>query len=201
MGKSTLKDRKNRRSVRAYKPDQFTDEELDAILEAGTYAASGMGAQSAVIVAVQNKAVVSKIQKLNADVLKDIKAKPFYGAPTVVNVLVDKSKPTPFEDGNLVIGNLLNAATALGVASCYIGRAKQVFASEEGGALLKKWKLDEKKYVGIGHVLLGYAAEAKPANRLLGWCIGLLGLSAAAMALAGISLYMRPDAKGGAFGE
>jgi nitroreductase len=161
MSKSTLKDLKNRRSIRAYKPDQITEEELDAILEAGTYAASGMGDQSAVIVAVQNKTIISKIQKLNAG---DPKAKPFYGAPTVVNVLVDKSKTTPFEDGNLVIGNLLNAATALGVASCYIGRAKQVFASDEGRALLKKWKLDEKKYVGIGHVLLGYAAEAKPAK-------------------------------------
>jgi nitroreductase len=158
MSKSTLKDLKARRSIRAYKPEQITDEELDAILEAGTYAASGMGSQSAVIVAVQNKTLINKLQKLNADVLKDPRAKPFYGAPTVVNVLVDKTKSTPVENGSLVIGNILNAAAALGVGSCYINRAKEVFAAPEGQALLQKWGLS-KNYVGIGHVILGYAAE------------------------------------------
>jgi nitroreductase len=158
MSKSTLKDLKARRSIRAYKPEQITDEELDAILEAGTYAASGMGSQSAVIVAVQNKTLINKLQKLNADVLKDPRAKPFYGAPTVVNVLVDKTKPTPVENGSLVIGNILNAAAALGVGSCYINRAREVFAAPEGQALLQKWGLS-KNYVGVGHVILGYAAE------------------------------------------
>jgi nitroreductase len=175
MSKSTLKDLKARRSVRAYKSEQIKDEELDAILEAGTYAASGKGTQSAVIVAVQNKTVISKIQKLNAEVLENPKAKPFYGAPTVLNVLVDKSKATtPVEDGNMVIGNLLNAAAALGVASCYIYRAKEVFASEEGQALLKKWGLS-KDYVGIGHVLLGYTeATPKPAARKEGYIIKII---------------------------
>jgi nitroreductase len=158
MSKSTLKDLKSRRSIRAYKPEQIKDEELDAILEAGTYAASGMGSQSAVIVVVQNKTLINKLQKLNAAVLKDPKAKPFYGAPTVVNVLVDKTKPTPIEDGSLVIGNILNAAAALGIGSCYIYRAREVFATPEGQELLTKWGLS-KNYVGVGHVILGYAAE------------------------------------------
>jgi nitroreductase len=169
--KSTLKDLKNRRSIRSYKPEQITDEELDAILEAGTYAASGMGAQSAVIVAVQNKTIINKLQKLNIEVLKDPKAKPFYGAPTVVNVLVNTKGPTPLEDGNLVIGNLMNAAAALGIGSCYVYRAKEVFASEEGQGLLKKWKLSPD-YIGVGHVLLGYAAEEpKAAARKEGYII------------------------------
>ncbi len=69
-------------------------------------------------------------------------------------------------DGNLVIGNLLNAAHAVGVDSCYIYRAKEVFASDEGKELMKEWGLDEK-YVGIGNCLLGYAAAeaAAPAPR------------------------------------
>jgi nitroreductase len=166
MSKSTLEDLKARRSVRAYKGEQIKKDELDAILEAGTWAASGMGRQPAVIVAVQNQAVIEKIQKLNADVLNDPSAKPFYGAPTVVNVLVDTTKAaTPVEDGNLVIGNLLNAAAALGIASCYVYRAKEVFESEGGKALLKEWGL-ATGYVAVGHVLLGYGAESpKPAPR------------------------------------
>jgi nitroreductase len=164
MSKTTLKDLKNRRSIRAYKPEQITDEELDAILEAGTWAPTGMGCQGVVIVAVQNKTVINKIQKLNAEVLKNPKAKPFYGAPTVLNIFVDKTKPTPVENGNLVIGNLVNAAYAVGVGSCYIYRAREVFASDEGKGLAKKWGLSPD-YEAVGHVLLGYAAEepqAKP---------------------------------------
>jgi nitroreductase len=169
--KSTLKDLKGRRSIRAYKPEQITDEELDAILEAGTWAPTGMGSQGAVIVAVQNKTTINKIQKLNAEVLKDPTAKPFYGAPTVVTVFVDKTKSTPIENGSLIIGNLLNAAYALGVGSCYINRAKEVFETDEGKALSKKWKLSDS-YSAVGHVILGYAAETpKPAARKKGYII------------------------------
>jgi nitroreductase len=171
MSKSTLSDLKKRRSIRVYKPEQIKDEELDAILEAGTYAPTGMGSQGVVIVAVQSKTVISKIQKLNAGILNDPKGKPFYGAPTVVNIFVDKTKSTPVENGNLVIGNILNAAYALGVGSCYIYRAKEVFAAEEGKALKKKWGLSDD-YEAAGHVILGYAAEApKAAARKNGYII------------------------------
>ncbi|MDR0601994.1 MAG: nitroreductase family protein [Treponema sp.] len=163
--KTTLTDLKARRSIRAYKPEQITDEELDAILEAGTCAPSGMGAQSAVMVVAQERSLVSKLEKLNAEALKDPGAKTFYGAPTVVNVLVDKTQATPAEDGVLVMGNLMNAAAALGIGSCWINRAREVFESAEGRALLGEWGLDEKKYTGIAHCILGYPAErpeAKP---------------------------------------
>jgi nitroreductase len=169
--KSTLKDLKGRRSIRSYKPEQITDEELNAILEAGTWAPTGMGSQGAVIVAVQNKTIINKLQKLNAAVLNDPTAKPFYSAPTVITVFVDKTKPTPIENGNLIIGNLLNAAYAVGVGSCYVYRAKEVFETEEGKALLKKWKLSDD-YAAVGHVILGYAAETpKPAARKAGYII------------------------------
>jgi nitroreductase len=173
MSKSTLKDLKNRRSIKSYKPDQITDEELNAILEAGTWAPSGAGAQSAVIVVVQSKTLVNKLEKLNAEVLNNPKAKPFYGAPTVLAVLVDKNKPTPLEDGALVLGNLQNAAWAVGVDSCWIHRAKQVFESEEGKELLKKWKLDSETYFGVGFCLLGYAEgpRPKPTARKAGYII------------------------------
>jgi nitroreductase len=173
MSKSTLEDLKTRRSIRSYKPEQISGEQLDQILEAGTWAPTGGGSQSPVIVAVQNKAVIEKLEKLNAEVLKNPTAKPFYGAPTVVAVLVDKTKPTPLEDGSLVLGNLQNAAWAVGVDSCWIHRAKQVFESEEGKALLKDWKLDSDTYQGVGFCLLGYAAgeRPKPSPRKEGYII------------------------------
>jgi nitroreductase len=165
MSKSTLEDLKTRRSIRSYKPEQISEEQLDQILEAGTWAPTGGGSQSPVIVAVQNKEVIEKLQKLNAEVLKNPEAKPFYGAPTVLAVLVDKTKPTPVEDGSLVLGNLQNAAWAVGVDSCWIHRAKEVFESEGGKELLKEWKLDSGVYLGVGFCLLGYAEGQRPAPK------------------------------------
>ena len=158
---NTLDDLKNRRSVRAYKPDQIKDADLDAILEAGVYAGSGMGQQSVVLVAVQDKETLAKIEALNAAVLNDPRQKPFYGALTVVNVLADKGKITPVENGSLAAGNMLNAAAALGLGSCWIHRAKETFESAGGKELLKKWGLEN--YVAICHILIGYAEGPQPA--------------------------------------
>lgn len=152
--RETLADLKSRRSCRAYKPEQITDEELELILEAGTYAPTGMGVQSPVIVAVQDKETRDKIASMNAQVMGS-DADPFYGAPTVLVVLGDVSRRTYRDDANMVIGNMLNAANAIGVDSCYIYRAREVFASEQGKELLKKWGL-EGEYEGIGNVILGY---------------------------------------------
>jgi nitroreductase len=162
MSKSTLEDLKTRRSIRSYKPEQITDEELDQILEAGTWAPAG-GGRSTVIVAVQDKGVIEKLEKLNAEALNNSAAKPFYGAPTVLAVLVDKTKPTAVEDGSLVLGNLQNAAWALGVDSCWIHRAKEVFESEEGQKLLREWKLYGDVCLGVGFCLLGHGEGPRPA--------------------------------------
>lgn len=157
---TTLQDLKNRRSIRAYKPEQIQKEELEKILEAGTFAPTGMGMQSPKIVAVQDKKTVALLSRLNASFFPGgTNSDPFYGAPTVLVVLADKERPTYVEDGSLVMGNLLNAAYAVGLGSCWIHRAKEVFASEEGKALLEKWGLDPEKYVGVGHCILGYPAD------------------------------------------
>lgn len=156
---STLKDLKERRSIRAYKPDQIKEEELQKILEAGTYAPTGMGKQSPKIVVVQDKETRDYLSKLNAKYFPGGgDSDPFYGAPTVLVVLADKERPTCVEDGSLVMGNLMNAAYALGIGSCWIHRAREVFASEEGKELLKKWGI-EGNYIGIGHCILGYPAD------------------------------------------
>lgn len=155
--KSTLDDLKTRRAVRRYKPEPVAQADLDAVLEAGTYAPTAMGAQRACIVAVTNKAQRDRIARLNAAVMGR-EDDPFYGAPAVCVVFADGTWPMAVKDGSLIMGNMLNAAHALGLGSCWIDRAEPVFATEEGQALMKQWGVPEG-YIGVGNCILGYPAE------------------------------------------
>ena len=151
---------RQRRSVRSYKADPIPRELLEKVLEAGTYAPTGMGRQSPIILAVTDKALRDRIAKLNAAVMgRD--NDPFYGAPAVLVVLADKSVPTYLYDGSLVMGNLLNAAHDVGLGACWIHRAKEVFASEEGKAILRELGV-EGDYEGIGHCAVGFWEGEKP---------------------------------------
>jgi len=155
--KETIQDLKTRRSCRRYQDKQITDEELDQILEIGTYAPTAMNLQTPVMVVVQDRETLKTLSAMNAAVWgKSID--PFYGAPTAVIVLADRTKKNYVQDGSLVLGNLMNAAHALGVGSCWINRAKEMFDTEEGKAFLKKWGL-EGDYAGVGICILGYCAE------------------------------------------
>ena len=167
----TLKVLKERRSIRRYKAEQIRDEELNAILEAGTWAACGKGIQHCVMVVVQDPETIAYMSRLNAEIQGNPDVDPFYGAPTVV-VLGDGEKANWLQDGSLVMGNLMTAAAALGVGSCWINRAMELFDRPEGKALLKKWGLPET-YRGIGNCILGYADGEAPAPkpRRDGWII------------------------------
>ena len=156
----TLTTLKTRRSCRAYKPDHVEEEKLNAILEAGTYAATGMGKQSPIILVIKDQAIRDQLAKLNAAAM-GMDIDPFYGAPELLVVLANKAMPTYIYDGSLVMGNMMNAAADLGVASCWVHRAKEEFESKEGKAILKKLGI-EGDYEGIGNLILGYAA--KPAG-------------------------------------
>lgn len=160
----TLRCLEERRSIRKYKAEQVPEEILEEILRAGMYAPTGMGMQSPVMVVVQDADMIRRLSALNAAVM-GTDSDPFYGAPTVIVVLADKSRGTCVEDGSLVMGNLLNASASLGIGSCWIHRAREVFAGEEGKEILRCWGLDPDRYIGVGHCILGYAAEegkAKP---------------------------------------
>ena len=158
----TLKTLIERRSCRSYRPDPIPAEILDRILEAGTYAATGMGRQSPLMIAVTDKAVRDRLSAMNAAVMGSDRD-PFYGAPTVIVVLANRAVGTYLYDGSLVMGNLMNAAHALGVGSCWIHRAKEEFDSEEGKALLASLGI-EGDWEGIGHCILGWpAADPAPA--------------------------------------
>lgn len=158
----TLKVLEERRSCKKFRPEPIKDEELEAIIKAGTYAPTGKGLQSPIIIAIKNKELRDKLSAMNAEIMGRPGIDPFYGAPELLVVLANKAVPTYVYDGSLVMGNLMNAASDLGVGSCWIHRAKEEFESEEGKKILKSLGI-EGDYEGIGHCVLGYAAEpAKP---------------------------------------
>lgn len=153
---------KTRRSVRAFKPDTVRKEDLQQIIEAGLYAASGKGQQAAIIVAVTNKEMRAKLQAANAKVggWPD-NFDPFYGAPAVLIVLGNKAHFTHVYDGSLVMGNMMLAAHALGLASIWIHRAKEEFEQDTWKQLLADLGISGE-WEGIGHCAVGYAAGELP---------------------------------------
>ena len=158
-----LEEMKTRRSIRKFKPDMVPQDILDRIIEAGTFAANGRGAQNTIIIQVTNKEIRDEIAKRNADIMGS-NTDPFYGAPVILIVLGKKDWPTHVYDGSLVMGNLMLAAHDLGIGSCWIHRAKEEMASPEGKRLMKEWGIDPS-YVGVGNVILGYPAETLPETK------------------------------------
>lgn len=155
---------KARRSVKAYSGEMPSDELIGQILEAGMNAPTGRGLQSPLIVAITDKETRDLLSRLNAGIL-GITGDPFYGAPAVLLVLADRTVPTYLYDGSLVMGNMLNAAHALGLGACWIHRAKEVFDSPDGRMLLEKWGI-AGDYEGIGHCILGYPEkDFKPVSK------------------------------------
>ena len=163
---TTMEDLLTRRSIRSYTDEMPPMEVIEEICKAGTYAPTGMNKQSPIIIAVTNREVRDKLSRLNANVFgKDNDMDPFYGAPVVLVVLADRNAAfTWLEDGSLVMGNLLNAAHAKGLGSCWIHRAKEVFETEEGKAILADRGI-EGDYVGIGNCILGYVKGDYPQAR------------------------------------
>ena len=147
----------SRRSVRKYTAELITEEQLDAVLKAGLYAPTAKTNQKPVMVAVRDKETRDLLSRINAEIM-GVETDPFYGAPCVIVVLADPEFPTWIDDGSLVLGNLMNAANALGLGSCWINRARETFDRPEGKELLKKWGLPEH-FRGVGNCILGYAAE------------------------------------------
>lgn len=156
MMNETLENLKSRRSCRDFKSDMITEEELKAIIEAGTYAPTGHGKQSPIIIAITNKEIRDKVAEENRKIAGFKEAiDPFYGAPVILAVLADKTVPTYIYDGSLVLGNMLNAAKSLNLGSIWIHRAKEEFELPLGQEILKNLEI-EGDYEGIGFCALGY---------------------------------------------
>lgn len=157
---------RERRSVRAYTDEMPTREQIEQVIDAGLWAASGMGRQDPIAAAVTDRALRDRLSAMNAEIMGKPGTDPFYGAPVVLVVLAPRDVPTHVYDGSLVMGNLMLAAHALGLGSCWIHRAREEFDTPEGRAILAELGV-EGDYEGIGHCVLGYPAqepEAKPRN-------------------------------------
>ena len=160
----TIKRMMERRSCRSFRPDPVPEAYIDDIIQAGLYAPSGIGKQSPIIVAVTDKDTRNMLSRLNASIMNAPEGMdPFYGAPAVLIVLADKSVPTYVYDGSVAMENMLLAADALHLGSCWIHRAKEEFEDARMKDFLKKLGA-EGDYEGIGHCIVGYpAAPSKPA--------------------------------------
>lgn len=157
----TLKVLETRRSCRKFITDKMvSDEEIKAIVKAGTYAATGRGLQSPIILVVTNKELRDKLSAENARIM-GVDFDPFYGAPVIIIVLADKNVATYKYDGSLVMGNMLNAAASLGLGSLWVHRAKEEFEGELGRKILADLGI-QGDYEGIGHCVIGYAKEPAP---------------------------------------
>lgn len=151
-----------RRSIRKYNNTKVSHDLMEKIVRAGQFAPSGMNRQIYAFVVVEDEELVAKLSKMNADAMNS-SSDPFYGAKSLIIVFADTNAPTYLYDGALAMGNLMNAANALGVDSCWIHRAKEVFETPEGKEMKKTWGLPES-YEGIGHCILGYREE-EPGER------------------------------------
>lgn len=176
MNQAALDNMRERRSCRSFLPDMPSRELIAAVCEAGTYAPTGHGRQSPRILAITRRDLRDRLSAMNARIWNELTLArtgkshpiddPFYGAPVVLVVLADKGIPTYLYDGCTVMANMANAAHAVGLGSCWIHRAKEEFASDEGRAILKELGV-EGDYEGIGHLVLGYKAreDAAPLPR------------------------------------
>lgn len=151
-----------RRSIRKYNNTKVSHDLIEQIVRAGQFAPSGMNRQIYAFVMVEDEELVARLSKMNADAMNS-SSDPFYGAKSLIIVFADTNAPTYLYDGALAMGNLMNAANALGVDSCWIHRAKEVFETPEGKEMKKTWGLPES-YEGIGHCILGYREE-EPGER------------------------------------
>ena len=145
-----------RRSCKSYRSDPVPEEIIDQIIEAGLYAPSALNRQTPVILAVTDPETRNRLSLLNAKYDPFRRPDPFYGAPCVLCVLVPSDEPAGIYDGPLVMENMMLAASALGIGSCWIHRAKEVFEDEEGKAILAEAGLNGA-YTGIGNCIIGYA--------------------------------------------
>ena len=157
MDNEVLKAIRERRSIRRFTNEQVKDDELRAVLEAGTWAATGHGTQAPFIVAVQDEYICRQLREMNAEVM-GVTSDPYYGAPTIVLVFAPEDNANSVKDGSLILGNMMLAAHSIGLASCWINREDAMFATSEGIQLMKDFNLPDG-LMGIGALALGYAAS------------------------------------------
>ncbi|MCH4284578.1 MULTISPECIES: nitroreductase family protein [Bacillota] len=160
MSNELLELLKSRRSIRSYLPKMIKEEELDAIVEAGTYAPTAMGRQSPIIVAVTNKEIRDELSRMNAEIMQSV-MDPYYGAPVIILVFAPREEATHIQDASCVLLNMMLAAHSLHIGTCWINREKEMFNTPRGKQLMAEWKIDGC-YEGVGALAVGYSREKDP---------------------------------------
>ncbi len=150
----TIKTLTERRSIRSFSTKQVARGDIEKILQAGLYAPTGRNTRDTLFLVVTNKELRDRLSKMNAAVMGS-ESDPFYGAGTVIVVFADRNRTTTVEDGSCAMANLMNAAFSLGIDSCWIHRAREVFESEEGREIARSFGIPDE-YIGIGNCILGY---------------------------------------------
>lgn len=166
----------SRRSIRAYKPEQIRQSQLDSIMEAGINAPSALNRQSWEVRVIQNPELLAK---LNNTFVEDAKGKTlqgsaakaqepgfnvFHGAPTLIIVAKDKANSYSAVDCGLFAQNILLSAEAMNIGTCVIGNTASIFNKPDRQELLKAINLPETHEVVFG-ISIGYkneTPEAKP---------------------------------------
>ncbi|MDE7252281.1 MAG: nitroreductase family protein [Acetatifactor sp.] len=175
---------KHRRSIRKYQDRQVSRQDLEKIIEAGTYAPNAGGGQRSIILGIRNQALVEKIGRLNLasfdrsrlvggyvskeqpSVIDDPSMKSgFYGAPTVCVIFAQKDFLYSIPDAFCCAENMVLMAAELGISSCIIARGEETFDNEAGAEFLQEWEIPAN-YIARCFVLLGYCdgeyPQAKP---------------------------------------
>ena len=151
-----LQEIEKRRSCRKFDSDRPVEKDkITEVVNAGLYAASGMGKQNGIVIVISDKSTRNKLSALNAEIA-GVSGDPFYGAPVILLVAVKKWQIAVY-DGSTMMENMLIEATHQGLGSCWIHRAKEELESESGRAILSAAGLDLTEYEGVGHVALGYS--------------------------------------------
>lgn len=158
---------KNRRSIRNYKEEQITEEELKAIVEAGFFAPSANNCQLWHFTVVQNRKLLKELNYETKDVLaksdnpflqmvgNNEELDLFNGAPTVIIVSGKGTDENSVIECAAASENMMIAAQSLGVSSCYIITVKYLFDGSEAEYFYDKVGIP-KEYKVYNAILLGY---------------------------------------------
>jgi nitroreductase len=150
-----------RRSIKSYKENQISEQELNTVLEAGKFAPSGMAHFKWKFVVVQRGNNMDKLLKQLHEEF-GLGENAFYNAPTIIIVFTGKDSCAPVEDGSLAIGNMLNAAHMIDLGSCWINSIPQFFKTERGKKLQEEYHVPSD-YNCVGSCIIGYRKGAMPA--------------------------------------
>lgn len=159
MNNAALENLLTRRSCRAFTDEAVSVDLIAQVEQAGLCAPSGRNRQSGIIIEIASDPLRSELAELNRQIGGwDQGFDPFYAAPVILAVLVPSDCPTGVYDGSLMIGNMLLAASALGLGACWIHRCREEFARPEGQKILDTLGI-KGAWTGIGHVALGHPKE------------------------------------------